>query len=271
MILLRWICRVWLLPAVLICAAGSADLRADEAASQVTQASDDSDMVEELRDSQVGWLIEHFSYAAIIAVLFVCGLGFPLPEEVPILTSAILSHAGVLNPWWAVTACLIGVMVGDSVMFYLGRRWGGHVFDHRLAKILLTERRQRVIAYYFHRYGARIIFVARFLPGIRSALFLTAGTNRVRYATFLVMDGAAALLSIPASFWVAFYFTDKLEKFLATRETVQFWAFGLLIAGLAIWYGVHRWWTKRTEFVGHEPVKENVSATKRRDEVNCAS
>jgi membrane protein DedA with SNARE-associated domain len=195
--------------------------------------------------SRVGRLIERFTYAAIIGVLLLCGMGLPLPEEVPILTSAVLSQSGHLRPWWALGACMFGVMAGDSLMYYLGRRWGGHLLEHRLSRKLLTAERQQQITVYFARYGARIIFAGRFLPGIRAPLFLSAGTLRVPFWVFFLMDGAAALLSIPLSFWLAYFFTDKLQEFLNLRDKVHYWGIGLVVLGLLAWLILHRWWERR--------------------------
>jgi membrane protein DedA with SNARE-associated domain len=235
---------IWVLAACALVAVSPVALaQPTEAEQAATQAS--RDVAEELENSRVGQLIERFTYAAIIGVLLLCGLGLPLPEEVPILTSAILSQSGHLRPWWALGACMFGVMVGDSIMFFLGRRWGSHVLEHRLSRKLLTVERQQVIAKYFERFGAWIIFGARFLPGIRAALFLSAGTMRVSFLTFLAMDGAAALLSVPLSFWLAYLFTDKLKELLDLREHVHFWAIGVLGAGLFVWLVLHRFWEKR--------------------------
>jgi membrane protein DedA with SNARE-associated domain len=136
-------------------------------------------------------------------------------------------------------------MLGDSIMFLLGQRWGSHVLDHRLSRKLLTAERQEKIEHYFARYGAWIIFAARFLPGIRAPLFLTAGSMRVPFWKFFSMDGAAALLSIPASFWIAYYFTDKLEDLLNVRDRVHYWALAILAAGMLGWLVLHRWWERR--------------------------
>lgn len=216
-----------------------------QTASSRAESESARDIAGELEDSRVGRLIERFTYVAIVGVLLLCGMGLPLPEEVPILTSAILSQTGHLRPWWALGACMFGVMAGDSMMFFLGRRWGSHVLDHRLSRKLLTVERQQAIASYFARYGAWIIFGARFLPGIRAGLFLSAGTMRVRFWTFFAMDGAAALLSIPTSFWLAYLFTDKLEDLLNLREHVHYWAMGVLGVGLLLWLVLHRLWEKR--------------------------
>jgi membrane protein DedA with SNARE-associated domain len=207
--------------------------------------SENDGVVAQFERSRVGRFIERFTYAAIIGVLFLCGMGLPLPEEVPILTSAVLSQSGHLRPWWALGACMFGVMAGDSLMYYLGRRWGGHLLEHRLSRKLLTAERQQQIEVYFARYGARIIFAGRFLPGLRAPLFLSAGTLRVPFWVFFLMDGAAALLSIPLSFWLAYFFTDKLQEFLNLRDKVHYWGIGLVVLGLLAWLVLHRWWERR--------------------------
>jgi membrane protein DedA with SNARE-associated domain len=68
---------------------------------------------------------------------------------------------------------------------------------------------------------------------------------KVSFLTFLLMDGAAALLSIPLSFWLAYTFTDKLEELLNLREHVHIWAIGLLAVGMLLWLLLHRFWEKR--------------------------
>ena len=138
---------------------------------------------------------------------------------------------------------------------------------------LLTAERQEKIAKYFERYGAWIIFAARFLPGIRSPLFLTAGSMRVSFWTFFGMDGAAALVSIPTSFWIAYYFTDKLEELLHLRERVHYWALLLVAAGLLGWLLLHRlwnhWWDSRKARTGAAKPGAEQSRPSNTDEVTC--
>ena len=201
--------------------------------------------VEELTTSQVGQVIQRFSYFAIIAVLLLCGMGLPLPEEVPILTSGVLSRLGHMEPWTALAALLIGVMLGDSAMFLLGRRWGSHLFEHRFARRMLTKERQEKIAVYFARYGAFVIFAARYLPGLRAPLFLTAGSMRVSFWTFFSMDGLAALISVPLSFWVAYYFTDRLQEVLELSHRVLYWVLGAVMVLMIAAHFAWDWWKAR--------------------------
>jgi membrane protein DedA with SNARE-associated domain len=202
-------------------------------------------MAERLSEGEMGQLITRFTYIAIVGVLLLCGMGLPLPEEVPILTSGVLARLGHLSPWPALMAVLFGVMAGDSVMFLLGRRWGVHLLEHRLSRMLLTRERQAKIAVYFQKYGAWIIFVARFLPGLRAPLFLTAGSLKVSFLTFFAMDGLAALLSIPLSFWVAYFFTDRLQEVLALSHTALYWLLGVLVVGVIVGHIVWDRWRAR--------------------------
>lgn len=197
-----------------------------------------------LESTRVGQLIERFTYVAIFGVLLLCGMGLPLPEEIPVLTAGVLASSGHLRPWWALGTCLFGIMAGDSFIYYLGRRWGPRVLEHRLAQKLLNPDRQAKIMKYFDRYGARIIFVARFLPGIRAPLFLTVGMMRVPYWLFFAMNGSAALLSTPLCFWIGYYFTDKMEEILNLRDRAHFWGLGIVAISLVLWLIVHRWWNR---------------------------
>jgi membrane protein DedA with SNARE-associated domain len=202
-------------------------------------------LANDLARGKVGKMIRRFSYGAIIVILLLCGLGLPLPEEVPILTSGVLAGMGHMHAWPALAALMIGVMLGDSAMFLLGKRWGSHLFEHRFARRMLTPERQSRIAAAFDKYGALVIFVARFLPGLRAPLFLTAGSMKVKFATFFTMDGLAALLSVPVSFWVAYYFTDRLQEVLALSHRVLYWVLAGVIVLLLIGHVVWDRWRKQ--------------------------
>ncbi|MFV0442634.1 MAG: DedA family protein [Planctomycetaceae bacterium] len=206
-------------------------------------------LAEELVDSQIGKVIRRFSYGAIILILLLCGLGLPLPEEVPILVSGVLAGMGHMHAWPALIALMIGVMLGDSAMFLLGRRWGSRLFEHRFARRMLTVERQARIAAAFAKYGALVIFVARFLPGLRAPLFLTAGSMRVKFVTFFTMDGLAALLSVPISFWVAYVFTDRLQEMLDLSHKVLYWVLAGLIVLLLVGHVVYDRWRRRSTAV----------------------
>jgi len=57
-----------------------------------------------------------------------------------------------------------------------------------------------------------VIFVGRFLPGLRFSIYFCAGTLHVRPAVFLVYDTLAALLSVPFLVYLAWIFGEHIDR-----------------------------------------------------------
>jgi len=134
-----------------------------------------------------------------------------------------------------IAAALIGVMLGDIVIFTLGRRYGMQIFEHRLlrwvAKPWLLAKARRM----YRNHGAKILFAARFWPGLRAIVFLNAGIFRVRYWKFLVFDGSAALISVPLWVWAGWKFSGHIEDLLGGARLTSFVVGGVLGGALIVW------------------------------------
>jgi membrane-associated protein len=119
------------------------------------------------------------------------------------------------------------VLAGDSLAFYLGRRYGRRVLASALARKYFTPRRQLRVRAYFRKFGSKVILVGRFTPGLRFTIFFTAGTLHVRPAIFLVYDFTAAAFSVPVLVYTAWFFGDKIDRVvLLARRTEH----GILVA-----------------------------------------
>ncbi len=180
------------------------------------------------------------SLAVLLGVLGLCGLGLPMPEDVVLITAGWLASLGKFSPTTAIFAGLLGVLSGDAVLFFLGRTYGRALLRHRLAGWLfpqagLDEAERRI-----RGNGRFICFIARFLPGLRSPIYFSAGALGIPPSTYLVQDGFAALISVP--FWVAFgyAFGGRIETALDEARGVQAW----ILAGatlIVIGYALRRW------------------------------
>ncbi|MEE9257584.1 MAG: DedA family protein [bacterium] len=187
--------------------------------------------------------IAEFTYAGIFLVLLFCGFGLPLPEDIPILISGYLSYKGTIHIWPALAVNAAGVMIGDIVIYSLGRWWGPRSSQHRLARAMMTPGRMEKVEKFFHRHGKKAIFLGRFVAGLRAPLFFAAGAMRVPLRVFLGMDLLAASVSIPTFFFLAFYFGDELDtlrRMLGTTKDVIFLLLGAGGAAYALRYFIHR-------------------------------
>lgn len=171
--------------------------------------------------------VEEFTYLGIFVVLLVASLGVPIPEEIPIVTAAVLSHEGLARWWVALPVCVVGVLSGDVVLYWAGRRWGKRLLNWRMVRLVLNAQREARFKAAYRRHAAKTIFMVRHVMGLRAAAFLTAGISQVPFWKFLAADCGAATLGVPVNFGLVYFFTDRLEEVLADVLRVQRW-FGLV-------------------------------------------
>jgi membrane protein DedA with SNARE-associated domain len=187
--------------------------------------------------------VEQFTYLGIFAVLLLGSLGVPIPEEMPIIAAAVLAHEGLARWWLALPLCLLGVLSGDVVLYWVGRHWGELVLNWRVVRLILTPARQQWLEAAYRRHALKTVVLARHVMGLRAAAFLTAGMAHIPFWKFVVADAGAAALGVPLGFGLAYFFTDQIEAIVADVHRVERWiaVAGLVVLGAALVAGVRRW------------------------------
>jgi membrane protein DedA with SNARE-associated domain len=180
----------------------------------------------------------HLAYLAIFLILLACGFGLPLPEDVVLVTGGILVAAGVCDFEVMLAVTFGGVLIGDGIIFHLGRHYGPRITSRWPFKLFLNEQRMEKTREVFKKYGEKVVLAARFMPGLRMPIFLTAGSFGVPPWKFWVFDGLAALLSVPAWVWVGHFFAghlEELERVMRQTQMVILSIIAALIIGV-IWF-----------------------------------
>lgn len=170
------------------------------------------------------------AYAIILGVLFACGMGIPIPEDITLLAAGILAALGKISFEGALVAGFVGVMVGDCLLFFVGRKFGYRVFKLPGFQKIFTEKRIALAREKVLSNSKFICFIARFMPGLRSPLFLTSGILGVHPLTFLALDGLAAMISVPVWVWIGFYLGENIDS--ALEKAAQFQ--GYFIVGVVV-------------------------------------
>lgn len=170
------------------------------------------------------------AYLGALATLVACGLGLPIPEDVTLFTMGYLAYLGVVDLGASVVLCLAGVLAGDCLVFGLGRRHGETLLNHRfLARLLHADRMGRARGL-FQRWGTRVIFGARFMPGLRAPVFFSAGALGLPFRVFLLLDAAAAVVSVPLLVWVTWRFGSHVDRAIQVAKQVQLGVVMLVLA-----------------------------------------
>lgn len=186
---------------------------------------------------EVQSLIDYFQsygYIAVFSVLLLCGFGLPIPEDITLVAGGVISGLGHADIRIMVAVGMVGVLIGDSTMFLLGRVFGERVLQFRLIARLVTKRRYERVQAKFQKHGQFVLFAARFMPGLRSPIFVVAGmTRRVSFFKFIAIDGFAALISVPVWVYAGFLGADNIDalmEFVHRGQTAIFVGVAILIS-----------------------------------------
>src|SRR5947207_5770738 len=183
-------------------------------------------------------------YAVLFGMLFLCGLGLPVPEDIPLIVSGILIGSHKMHLAIAAPLAWAGIIGGDCVLYFLGRRYGLNITRVPFVGKHVTEARIEKAEKLFQRWGIWVVAVGRLFAGIRGAMVVAAGTIRFSFLKFIIADGLAALVSGGLFIWLGMKFGQNLHyieiKIHKYGEWV-FWGVVLIALGFAFYY----WWKRR--------------------------
>jgi len=144
----------------------------------------------------VSALIEHFPYLGLFMLLVLGGVGFPFPEDTTlILTGFLISHR-IITAFPAFVVVYIGALIGDILIFSVGRKYGRRIVDHPRFQRLLTRDRLSSLEERFKKQGIILILAGRHLAGLRAQIFLAAGVMKMPVPTFILADACSLTLTI---------------------------------------------------------------------------
>src|SRR5688500_3673988 len=160
----------------------------------------------------ISGLFTRFNYIAPFTVLLLCGIGLPLPEEVTLIGSGLLLHRGEVEFLEITLTCAVAILLGDSIPFWLGRRYGMSALQHRFVRRILHPERLARLEDRFREHGNWATFVCRFFAGVRIPGYFLAGTMRMSYPRFLFLDTLGVLITVPASIYLGKIFGSSMDQ-----------------------------------------------------------
>jgi membrane protein DedA with SNARE-associated domain len=165
------------------------------------------------------------AYFMIFGILVACGLGLPLPEDIPLIATGYLVWDESMTWIPALLITISGVLAGDSILFFLGQRMGLKILEQRKMQTLFKPEKVRRTRAYFRKYGDKIIFFARFVAGFRAVAFFMSGALRMEYRRFILLDSLAAAISVPLwvgiGYGLGYYLGDEISQILKSMKDLK--------------------------------------------------
>lgn len=129
-----------------------------------------------------------------------------LEGELGLIMAGIMCHTGHMTIPIAILVAGLGGFVGDQVYFYIGRYNKKFIYTK-----LKTQRRKFALAHLLlQRYGWGIIFVQRYLYGMRTVIPMSIGVTRYSAKTFALINLVSALIWAAITIILAYYFGEEL-------------------------------------------------------------
>lgn len=153
-------------------------------------------------------------YALTFGMLFAEAMGFPLPAAIALVAAgaAIASHT--LLGTGIVLAAIVALFAGDTIQFWLGRYAGWALLGFLCRLSMNPETCILRSAESFYKRGKITLVLAKFIPGVNTMAAPLAGSMKMRYSQFLVLDLAGALLYTTIYLLVGYLGRDFLAAVL---------------------------------------------------------
>ncbi|MCR4305934.1 MAG: VTT domain-containing protein [Candidatus Daviesbacteria bacterium] len=141
-------------------------------------------------------LIKTFGYLGVFAIVFLESgmmVGFFFPGDSLLFTAGILASQNVIDIRILIAGCFIFAVLGDSVGYYIGQKFGRKLFNKEdsiwFHKDHLTKAQN-----FYDKHGNKTIILARFIPVVRAFAPVVAGIGLMKYKNFVIYNLVGAIL-----------------------------------------------------------------------------
>ncbi len=144
-------------------------------------------------------------YAILVLIVF-CETGLVvtpfLPGDSLLFAAGALAATGPLNVHLLAVLLIVAAILGDTVNYGIGRRFGGQAHRVRFIKPEYLARTER----FYAKYGGKTIVMARFVPIVRTFAPFVAGMARMDYKTFVAYNVGGAVLWVVLFLYAGYFF-----------------------------------------------------------------
>jgi pimeloyl-ACP methyl ester carboxylesterase/membrane protein DedA with SNARE-associated domain len=175
--------------------------------------------------------IEGFALAVILLIIAGSTL---ISEDLTCIATGLMVARGTIAFWPGVTACFLGIFVGDMLVFQAGRILGRAVLRWAPVRWFISPEAITWSSQWIERQGPGLVFLTRILPGTRLPTYFAAGMLRTRFARFALYFGIACAVWTPALVGFAALFGEATQRLLhVMRERAALY---LLVTGLVLFF-----------------------------------
>jgi membrane protein DedA with SNARE-associated domain len=189
-------------------------------------------------------LIGRHGYLLVFLIVLSESLGLPVPAALALVAGGAAAASGVLSLTSLLLLAVAGMMIGDSLLFFLGRYMGWGLLGLLCKLSVNPETCILRSAESFYKRGKTTLLVAKFIPGVNTMAPPLAGSMKMRPDLFLRLDLAGASLYAIVYLCVGFLFRNFLASLVHGFQTASRAVEAVILIAL-IAYALYRIWLYR--------------------------
>ena len=138
-------------------------------------------------------------------------IGTIVPGHVAIITAGFLAHTGILNIWWVIILGLISAILGDSIGFYLGHRYGIHLIDKIKPYFFIKDEHIDKAQELISKHTGKAMILGRLSPVTRAIMPFLVGSAKTSHSRFWIFNIIGAVIWVGSSIALGYAFSFGYE------------------------------------------------------------
>ena len=186
-------------------------------------------------------LIAHHGYLVLFLVVLAEAIDIPLPASLAMVAGGAAAAAGDLRAPVVFLVAVIALLLGDSIVYFMGRYMGWALLGFLCKVSVNPETCILRSAELFYKRGKTTLIIAKFIPGINTMAPPLAGSMRMRFEQFLWLDFLGAslyTLAYGGLGYVFHRFLTAIARAIGAAGHVAGMGIAIVVAG----YAGYRFW-----------------------------
>lgn len=154
-------------------------------------------------------LVGEYGYLILFLAFCLGPFGIPVPSEVTLVAAGVMTAQGYLQPFYALTAMLLGMTTAVTAGYWLGRLAGKFGLLRRLNRFGGYRKAER----FYMKHNGKALSLGYFIPLVRYFVTVLAGINGVAFKRMILVSYPSAALWIGTIFGVGYACGDRVIQF----------------------------------------------------------
>jgi membrane protein DedA with SNARE-associated domain len=184
-------------------------------------------------------LVHHYGLIALFLIVMLESGGVPLPGETALIAGGVYASTGELDIVAVIAVAAAAAIVGDNLGYWVGRTGGRRLLERSRFVSRWSEPVLPWAEGFFHRHGAKTIFIGRFFSVLRVTAAWMAGVSRMRWWRFFAWNAAGGICWAVLVGLVAYYAGHAAADAISRYGLVA--GAALVALATAAFVGYHVW------------------------------